>query len=105
MYNHKREKYKELLQRLNDHGVRNRRFDAIIFESSGYTHAIARKRISSWEAEAHKRLGPEQHGDTPALWQGRSSCRTSISTAIHYWNAVSIVDRVGDHLAVVHKRM
>lgn len=83
-YEAKLRKYRLLFEKLRDLGVRNRRFQPLAFESSGYVHPIARQRIKDWEAEAKLRLGPERFAFTG------SSTRRKISTIIHFWGAVAL---------------
>lgn len=51
--------------------------------------------VQEWEKQATKRLGPGR------LWSPTgSSTRNELSSAIQYWNAVSIILRCGDGLLV-----
>ena len=82
-YEAKLGKYRLLFEKLRDLGVRNRRFQPLAFESSGYVHPVARQRIKDWEAEAKLRLGPERFAFIG------SSTRRKITTIIHFWGAVA----------------
>ena len=84
-YQAKLRKYDPLFTMLREQlGVRNRRFEPLAFESSGYAHPAARGVIKKWEAEAKLRLGPERYAFTG------SSTRRKISTIIHFWGAVTL---------------
>ena len=80
--------------------LRHRRFVPLVFESSGYARGNVRALFKKWSKIAEKRLGPERF----AAHEG-SSTRRTCSTIIQFWNAVSVVARVGCRaLTVVSER-
>ena len=90
-YKAKRDKYSALMNRYKRLNIRNRRFEALAFESSGLAHPKAVQLIKNWEKLVLIRLGPERF----AAWQGRRHrTRIAISTTIHYWNSVAIINHV-----------
>ena len=76
------------MKKLNKYNIRSRRFEALVFESSGHAHTKVKQLIRLWESEARKRLGPEHRA---SVWQGRSSSRITLSTIIHYWCAIAVL--------------
>ena len=72
-----------------------RRFEPLVFESSGYAHAAVKSLVCQWEKAARARM-------SPGRWWSPcgSSTRRQLSTVVHYWNAVSIARRAGVGLRV-----
>ena len=87
-------KYKDQVAGWSVGRNRFRRFEPLAFESSGFARGNVRAIVRDWELVAASRLKPRL--DLPP----GLSTRREISAAIHYWNAVAVIVRVGDGLLV-----
>ena len=92
MYNKKVSKYQPLADKLKKRGLlQQRRFVPLVFESTGYAKGNVRALFKKWTKLAKQRLGPERFDE---VCEG-SSTRRTCSTVIHFWNAISVIARVG----------
>ena len=96
----KEKKYEELRLPLLEGARGRRRFEPLVFESSGYTMGDTTKLIKRWAKMADERVGVGRRG---AL-HGASRflrARAEIGSTIQRWNAVSIMLRADPGLLVL----
>jgi hypothetical protein len=93
-YKAKVRKYKRVFDGVATGTNRRRRFEPLVFESSGLAHRGVQRLARDWESAASERQGT----------RGRKRLglctRRKLSSAVHYWNAVSIIRRAGGGLLV-----
>jgi hypothetical protein len=88
-------KYKELFERCQQITNRKRRFEPLVWESTGFSLKNVHTLIRDWGAAAGARLGAGRLGGTYA-----SRVKRMNSTAIHFYNSVSIILRAQGNLRV-----
>ena len=71
-YQQKVQKYSKILAEMRTRGVTSKRFEPVVFESSGFTHVGARRLITDWTKQATSGLGQEHSSSFFTLENTRS---------------------------------